>query len=48
MIMTHDVDEAIYMADRIVMMTNGPHAQIGNILEVPFAHPRDPRIESLL
>lgn len=41
MMITHDVDEAIYMADRIVMMTNGPNAQIGEILEVPFAHPRD-------
>ncbi len=41
MMITHDVDEAIYMADRIVMMTNGPHAQIGEILTVPFDHPRD-------
>ena len=38
---THDVDEAIYMADRIVLMTNGPNATIGEILTVPFAHPRD-------
>lgn len=41
MMITHDVDEAIYMADRIVMMTNGPKAKIGEILEVPFPHPRD-------
>lgn len=41
MMITHDVDEAIYMADRIVMMTNGPNAHIGEILEVPFPHPRD-------
>ncbi|WOD38856.1 ABC transporter ATP-binding protein [Nodosilinea sp. E11] len=41
MMITHDVDEAIYMADRIVMMTNGPNAHIGEILTVPFAHPRD-------
>ncbi|HEY9728947.1 MAG TPA: ABC transporter ATP-binding protein [Chroococcales cyanobacterium] len=41
MMITHDVDEAIYMSDRIVMMTNGPHAKIGEILEVPFSHPRD-------
>ena len=41
MMITHDVDEAIYMSDRIVLMTNGPHANIGEILEVPFAHPRD-------
>ncbi|MCT7950963.1 ABC transporter ATP-binding protein [Ancylothrix sp. C2] len=41
MMITHDVDEAIYMSDRIVMMTNGPAATIGEILEVPFSHPRD-------
>jgi nitrate/nitrite transport system ATP-binding protein len=41
MMVTHDVDEALYMSDRIVMMTNGPSAKIGEILEVPFAHPRD-------
>lgn len=41
LMVTHDVDEAIYMSDRIVMMTNGPAAQIGEILEVPFPHPRD-------
>ena len=41
MMITHDVDEAIYMSDRIVLMTNGPAATIGEILEVPFPHPRD-------
>ncbi|ABA20500.1 Nitrate transport ATP-binding subunits C and D [Trichormus variabilis ATCC 29413] len=41
MMITHDVDEAIYMSDRIVLMTNGPAANIGEILEVPFSHPRD-------
>ncbi|MBP5977461.1 ATP-binding cassette domain-containing protein [Brasilonema sp. CT11] len=41
MMVTHDVDEAIYMSDRIVLMTNGPAANIGEILEVPFPHPRD-------
>ncbi len=41
MMVTHDVDEALYMSDRIVLMTNGPSARIGEILEVPFAHPRD-------
>lgn len=40
MMITHDVDEAIYMSDRIVLMTNGPAATIGEILSVPFAHPR--------
>jgi nitrate/nitrite transport system ATP-binding protein len=41
MMITHDVDEAIYMSDRIVLMTNGPAATIGEILEVPFERPRD-------
>lgn len=41
MMITHDVDEAIYMADRIVLMTNGPNANIGEILTVPFSRPRD-------
>jgi nitrate/nitrite transport system ATP-binding protein len=37
---THDVDEAVLLADRIVMMTNGPSAEIGEILPVPLARPR--------
>ena len=37
---THDVDEALLLSDRIVMMTNGPEAQIGQILHVPMQHPR--------
>lgn len=41
MMITHDVDEALYMSDRIVLMTNGPAAKIGEILDVPFKHPRD-------
>ncbi|WP_036483364.1 ABC transporter ATP-binding protein [Myxosarcina sp. GI1] len=41
MMITHDVDEAIYMSDRIILMTNGPEAKIGEILNVPFPHPRD-------
>lgn len=38
---THDVDEAVLLSDRIVMMTNGPAATIGEILEVDLPHPRD-------
>ena len=41
LMVTHDVDEAIFLADRIVMMTNGPEAGIGGILSVPFPQPRD-------
>ena len=37
---THDVDEAILLADRVVMMSNGPNARIGHILEVDIPHPR--------
>ncbi|WP_342361182.1 ABC transporter ATP-binding protein [Terrarubrum flagellatum] len=38
---THDVDEAVLLSDRIVMMTNGPAARIGDILEVPLPRPRE-------
>ncbi len=38
---THDVDEAVLLSDRIVMMTNGPAATIGEIVSVPLARPRD-------
>lgn len=38
---THDVDEAVLLSDRIVMMTNGPAATIGEILDVDLARPRD-------
>jgi len=38
---THDVDEAVLLSDRIVMMTNGPAATIGEILTVDLPHPRD-------
>jgi len=38
---THDVDEAVLLSDRIVMMTNGPAARIGEVLEVGLERPRD-------
>lgn len=37
---THDVDEAILVADRVVMMTNGPHARVGKIMDVDLPRPR--------
>ncbi len=40
MMITHDVDEAVLLSDRIIMMTNGPSAQIGEILAVPLTRPR--------
>jgi nitrate/nitrite transport system ATP-binding protein len=41
MMVTHDVDEAVLLADRIVMMTNGPAATIGKIVEIELEKPRD-------
>jgi nitrate/nitrite transport system ATP-binding protein len=41
MMITHDVDEAIFMSDRVVMMTNGPGATIGEVLDIPLPRPRD-------
>jgi nitrate/nitrite transport system ATP-binding protein len=38
---THDVDEAVLLSDRIVMLTNGPAATIGQVLDVPLSRPRD-------
>ena len=40
MVITHDVDEAIYMSDRICMMTSGPNAKVGKLLTLPFGRPR--------
>jgi len=40
-IITHDVDEAVLLSDRVIMMTNGPEATIGEILEVNLERPRD-------
>ncbi len=41
MMITHDIDEALFLSDRLVMMSNGPSAKIGEILEIPFDRPRD-------
>jgi nitrate/nitrite transport system ATP-binding protein len=40
LMITHDVDEAVLLSDRIVMVTNGPAARIGEVLDVPLARPR--------
>ena len=41
MMVTHDVDEALFLSDRVVCMTNGPAAEVGEILKVNFPRPRD-------
>ncbi|UOB18076.1 ABC transporter ATP-binding protein [Abyssalbus ytuae] len=38
---THDVDESIFLADRVIMMTSGPKAQVGDILNINFERPRN-------
>lgn len=43
-IITHDIDEAVLLSDRVIMMTNGPDATIGEILEVNLPRPRN-RVE---
>ena len=54
LMVTHDVDEAIYLSDRVVMMTDGPEAEVGDILTIPFERPRhratvlsDPRYQDV-
>jgi ABC-type nitrate/sulfonate/bicarbonate transport system ATPase subunit len=40
LMVTHDVDEALFLSDRIVMMTSGPAATVGGVLDVSFTRPR--------
>lgn len=40
---THDVDEALLLSDRIAMMTQGPEAKVGDVVTVPFDRPRNRR-----
>jgi nitrate/nitrite transport system ATP-binding protein len=37
---THDIDEALYLADKLILMTDGPEAAVGDVMPVPFARPR--------
>lgn len=37
---THDIDEALYLADRLILMTDGPEATVGDVFRVPFPRPR--------
>jgi bicarbonate transport system ATP-binding protein/nitrate/nitrite transport system ATP-binding protein len=41
LMITQDIDEALFLSDRLVMMTNGPSANIGEVLDIPFPRPRD-------
>jgi ABC-type nitrate/sulfonate/bicarbonate transport system ATPase subunit len=41
LMVTHDVDEALFLSDRIAMMTSGPEARLGGTLDVPFERPRE-------
>jgi ABC-type nitrate/sulfonate/bicarbonate transport system ATPase subunit len=40
LMVTHDVDEALYLADRLILMTDGPEATVGDVLRLPFPRPR--------
>jgi nitrate/nitrite transport system ATP-binding protein len=41
LMVTHDVDESLFLSDRVAMMTSGPDATLGGVIDVPFARPRD-------
>ena len=38
---THDVDEAIFLSDRVIMMTSGPNARVGDVLTIDLPRPRE-------
>lgn len=40
LMVTHDVDEAVFLSDRVIMMTSGPYAKVGDVLSIPFKRPR--------
>jgi len=40
-LVTHDVDEAVLLSDKVVMLTNGPNARVGEVMTVPLARPRE-------
>ncbi len=44
LMVTHDVDEAIFLSDRVIMMTDGPEAEVGDILSIPFERPRERKV----
>jgi nitrate ABC transporter ATP-binding subunit len=43
LMVTHDVDEALFLSDRVAMMTSGPEAHLGGVVHVPFPRPRQRR-----
>ena len=42
-LVTHDIDEALYLSDRIILMTDGPESKVGLELPIPLSRPRDRR-----
>jgi ABC-type nitrate/sulfonate/bicarbonate transport system ATPase subunit len=41
LLVTHDVDESVFLSDRVVMMTSGPRARVGEIMDVQLSRPRE-------
>ncbi len=44
LMVTHDVDESLFLSDRVAMMTSGPEATLGQLVDIPFARPRERRV----